>query len=160
VGAGANLIIRRSILEETGPICELLGPGTPTYSAEDAYLIYKVAKSGHTIVYDPDIYVTHNHRNSKFKLYLQLYHYGVGMVCFQLITLFRDGDFRALKFLLIDHPAHHFRRLFGGKKYPLSMLLAEVVGNVVAPVSLMRAGVALLMRSKKSTGDEVKSTGQ
>ncbi len=68
VGAGANLIIRRSILEETGPLCELLGPGTPTYSAEDAYLIYKVAKSGHTIVYDPDICVTHNHRNSKFKL--------------------------------------------------------------------------------------------
>lgn len=76
-----------------------------------------------------------------------------------MITLFRDGDFRALKFLLIDHPAYHFRRSFGWKKYPLSMLLAEVVGNVVAPVSLLRACVALLISSNKSTANGVKSTG-
>jgi hypothetical protein len=77
----------------------------------------------------------------------QMYGYAKGHVAYLLTTWLRDGDRRALSRLVRTLPRWHvnqLKRWIVGKlrvepPYPLSLMLVELGGHVVAPVSLWRS---------------------
>ena len=149
LGATANAAFRASVFSdlEVGLMDEALGPGTPTGVGEDTYLFYKVLKAGHTIEYEPSAYVWHRHRREKRALRNQLYNYSKGHVAYHLTTLLRDGDVRAVPYLTYRLPlwrlkslTRYAKRLMRRKdRYPLSLTLLEILGNLVGPWGLWRS---------------------
>jgi GT2 family glycosyltransferase len=142
LGATANAAFRADALadEHIGLMDEALGPGTPTGVGEDTYLFYRILKEGYTIVYEPDAYVFHCHRETLPALRRQIYDYSRGHVAYLLTTLLRDGDWRALPGLLWNLPHWHLRRLMRpAEGYPRSLVLLEILGNLAGPIGLVRS---------------------
>jgi O-antigen biosynthesis protein len=145
LGATANAAFRANLFRqpEIGLFDEALGAGTPTGCSEDTYLFYKAIKAGHTLVYEPSAFVWHRHRRDMPALRRQLYAYSKGHVAYQLTTLIRDGDLRAVFRLLVELPRLYLwrahRRLRGWSDYPMSLLLVEVVGTIAGPWALWRS---------------------
>lgn len=145
LGATANAAFRASIFShpEIGLMDEALGPGTPSGVGEDTYLFYKVLKAGYTLVYEPAAYVWHKHRRDISALRRQLYHYSKGHVAYHLTTLVCDHDLRAITRLLLELPKTHLRRIIkrlrGKSIYPLSLIMLEIIGNLVGPFALLKS---------------------
>ena len=149
LGATANAAFRSNIFTHPmiGLMDEALGPGMPSGVGEDTYLFYKVLKAGYTLVYEPEAYVWHRHRQDMPALRRQIYNYSKGHVSYHITTLLRDADLRALKHLAVNLPSWRFHqilgyvknRLRGYTKYPLWMILLETRGNMAGPWSLWRS---------------------
>jgi O-antigen biosynthesis protein len=151
LGATANAAFRASAFAhpEIGLMDEALGAGTPTGCNEDTYLFYKALKAGYAIAYEPSAYVWHKHRREMRALRNQIYNYGKGQVAYQVTTLLRDRDLRALAQLAVRLPAWHLKRLASHAKRfllrrsyyypPPSLVLLEAMGNLVGPWSLWRS---------------------
>jgi GT2 family glycosyltransferase len=145
LGATANAAFRSSIFRhpQIGLMDEALGPGMPSGVGEDTYLFYRVLKAGYTIVYEPEACVWHKHRRDLPELRRQIFNYSKGHVAYQLTTLLRDRDWRALFNLALLLPGTHIRRamsrLLGRSDYPLTLILTEVVGNLAGPWALWQS---------------------
>ncbi len=149
LGGTANMAVRRRVLEDprVGLQYEPLGPGMPSGVGEDIYLFYKALQQGHRIAYHPRAYVWHEHRSTMAALRRQLYNYSKGFVSYNLVTWLRDGDRRGLRTLLVVLPSYRLRQLARWTKrlirrrqrFPLSLILAEVAGNLVGPIALCRS---------------------
>ncbi|MGA8261223.1 MAG: glycosyltransferase [Arenicellales bacterium] len=132
LGTSANMAFRRHIIDDDaiGPMREHLGPGTPAGAGEDMYFIYRLLKDGHTVVFDPTIWVYHRHRRTIPEVRRQVYNYGKSQVCYQLETLLHDGDLRSLRMLLWDIPRHKLRRWLRLDPYPPGLLGPDTRGNL------------------------------
>jgi GT2 family glycosyltransferase len=79
-GAGANMVLRRAVIEELG---ELFPPeldaGTATQSGGDLYALYRILAAGYRVVYDPGTYVLHRHRADLDSMQRTIRGYGVGL---------------------------------------------------------------------------------
>jgi GT2 family glycosyltransferase len=79
-GAGANMIVRRSVAQQLG---ELFPPeldaGSPTESGGDHYALYRLLAAGYRVVYDPGTYVFHRHRADMKAMRNTFRGYGVGL---------------------------------------------------------------------------------
>jgi hypothetical protein len=145
LGATANAAFRATIFSHPaiGLLDEALGAGTPTGCSEDTYLFYKVLRAGYTIEYEPSAYVWHHHRADLRALRRQIYSYAKGHVAYQLTTLFRDRDLRALARLLWGLPAVYASRVCdrvrGASAYPLDLIATELLGTLVGPFALWRS---------------------
>jgi glycosyltransferase involved in cell wall biosynthesis len=142
IGATANAAFRRAAIEDPaiGDMLEYLGAGTPAGCSEDNYLFFRILKAGYTIVYDPGAYVLHKHRDSERAFRKQLFNYSKGHVAFLLVSMFRDGDWRALYRLGVEIPWWHLARLIGWKVpsgYPRTYVLLEMWGNALGPAALL-----------------------
>lgn len=60
VGGGLNMAFRVDALRAIGGFDPLLGAGAPLRTAEDADVLYRLLKSGWTLVYAPDVVVSHH----------------------------------------------------------------------------------------------------
>ena len=122
---------------------EALGPGMPSGVGEDIYLFYKILRAGGTIVYEPSAYVWHKHRPDMAALHAQIYGYSKGFVAYQLTTLLRDGDLRALGSLLYKLPKDIARGLWQGARgrspLPISLKFTEIRGNLAGPFALWQS---------------------
>lgn len=138
LGATANAAFRASVFRDAriGLLDEALGAGMAGVG-EDTYLFYRILRANHTLVYEPSAYVWHTHRRDMRAFRRQIFAYSKGHVAYHLTTLFRDGDLRVLLYLFVSLPrAYLFRaksRVLGRTVYPLSLLLLEIVGNVIGP---------------------------
>ena len=149
LGATANAAFRARALRDPaiGLMDEALGPGMPSGVGEDTYLFYRILKAGHRHVYEPRAWVWHRHRPDMRGLRRQMYGYAKGHVAYLLTTWLRDGDRRALSRLGGALPRWHVRQLKrwivgrrrGEVPYPLSLMVVELAGHLVAPVSLWRS---------------------
>jgi len=145
LGSTANAAFRASLFSapQVGLFDEALGAGTSTGCSEDTYLFYKALKAGYTVVYEPEAYVWHQHHRNIPPLRKQIYAYSKGHVAYNLTTFFRDHDRRALFRLIIDLPAWHLRNIkrwvCGMRNYPLSLIIVEIVGNLVGAFALWRS---------------------
>lgn len=145
LGATANAAFRRSIFVDPriGLLDEALGAGMPTGCSEDTYLFYRILRAGGTIVYEPTAWVWHRHRVDACSLRHQIFSYSTGHVAYQLTTLLRDGDRRALVRLLYSLPRVYagraWQRVFRGSEYPLSLIATEMLGSLAGPWALWRA---------------------
>jgi glycosyltransferase involved in cell wall biosynthesis len=68
---GANMALRREVMEETGGFDVQLGAGTE-FAGEDCDLLSRASALGFTGVYDPRPIVYHHHRRQSFDLVRQL----------------------------------------------------------------------------------------
>lgn len=59
---GANLVVRRDVLESVGGFDEWMGPGTKLPSGEDVDLVNRASAAGYSGAYDPRPVVYHHHR--------------------------------------------------------------------------------------------------
>lgn len=147
LGATANAAFRASIFSHPciGLMDEALGPGMPSGVGEDTYLFYKVLKAGYTLIYNPKVYVWHQHRCTMAALRKQIYNYSKGHVAYNLTTWLQDGDWRGLAQVLIGLPYAHYNRikkyLTRRSDYPISLILLEMAGNLAGPWSLWRSRV-------------------
>ena len=144
LGATANAAFRTSIFADPtiGLMYEALGPGTPAGGCgEDTYVFYKSLKAGYTLVYTPDAYVWHRHRRTMQALKRQIFHYSKGHVAYHLTTLIKDKDLRVLFRLFVGLPLAHLSRIYyrirGLSTYPVSFILMEIRGNLMAPLGLL-----------------------
>ena len=98
LGATANAAFRREVFEDPamGLFDEALGAGTPSGCSEDSYLLYRVVRAGHTVVYDPRCWISHRHRSTRSALDHQLRSYYRGAVAHQIATVHHDGDLRGV----------------------------------------------------------------
>jgi GT2 family glycosyltransferase len=145
IGATANAAVRASALRDPniGYLDEALGAGTPTGCGEDTYLFYRVLKAGFAICYEPSAYVWHRHRRDAKALWRQIYAYSKGHAAYHVVTFLQDGDRRALTRLIAEVPIYLCRCLrswaLGYRKYPLSLILAQIWGHIVGPFSLWQS---------------------
>ena len=157
LGATANAAFRAAIFghPRIGLMDEALGPGMPSGVGEDTYLFYKVLKAGFTIVYEPAAYVWHRHRRDLPALRRQIYDYSKGHVAYHLTTLIRDGDRRAWLELALRLPRWHGLRiarwLRGDRRYPLSLTLVEIAGNIMGPWALWRSRRRVTREGRSAT---------
>jgi glycosyltransferase involved in cell wall biosynthesis len=142
LGGTANSAYRAAIFRDPaiGLMDTALGPGMPSGVGEDIYLFYKILKAGYTMVYEPTAHVWHEHRRDMHALRRQLYNYSKGFTSYHLTTLMSDRDWRSLVTLFVFLPLYHTKRLLnwplGDRKYPLSLILWEIWGNLVGFVAL------------------------
>ena len=102
VGHGANMIWRRSALEQIGGFDESLGPGTPLRAAEDVDAFWRLLRSGGIGVFDPGSIVTHRQwrgRMTQLRVYVG-YGVGAGALAVKCERL-RDSTHRPLSGLRI-----------------------------------------------------------
>ncbi|MEM7028487.1 MAG: glycosyltransferase [Chloroflexota bacterium] len=136
-GVGANMSVRRSVLEVIGPFDPALDAGTPTYSGGDNEMFLRILSSGYRIVYDPAALIWHRHRSTWAELCHQMYGYGVGNCATWTRKLLIDRDFSVLRnarktvqrrlaelcYALLRRPDH----------LPLDLIVAMLLGYVKGP---------------------------
>ena len=79
VGAGANMALRREIIDLVGPFDERLDGGTPTCSGGDHEMFVRILAAGYQIAYDPSAVSWHHHRRTYQEVRDTLHGYGVGV---------------------------------------------------------------------------------
>src|SRR3954470_13386726 len=117
VGAGANMIFRRSVLAAIAdPFPGELDAGTKTQSGGDMYALYRLLAAGHRVVYDPGTYVFHRHRRDPASLHHAFWGYGVGLSAVMTKLLVEEGELEAPSswlWLWRQYRAVQLRRLAG-----------------------------------------------
>ena len=145
LGACANAAFRATVFQhpKIGFFNELLGAGTPTGCSEDSYLLYKILKANYTVVYEPKSFVWHKHRRSLSAFRKQIYNYSKGHIAHHLLTIFQHNDWRGFFRLLVELPAYNIIRvkniILGKSKFPFSMIVLEIAGNLMGPVALVQS---------------------
>ncbi|HBY94681.1 MAG TPA: glycoside hydrolase family 2, partial [Chloroflexi bacterium] len=138
VGAGANMALRRSLLEIIGPFDEALDAGTPTCSGGDTEIFSRILAAGYRIVYDPAALSWHHHRRTWQELLQTIYGYGVGVYALWTRRLLLEGNLGVLIlawgwFGHYQLPALIRSILRRPGSPPLDMLLAELQGCAMGP---------------------------
>jgi GT2 family glycosyltransferase len=144
VGAGANMALRRSVLELVGPFDEALDAGTPTRSGGDHEMFTRILAAGYRIVYDPSALSWHRHRRTFEELRATFYGYGVGVYATFMRHLLHDREMGVLKlayawFRHDQAPAlgRSLRRKPGS--LPLPLVLAELRGCLAGPAAYLKS---------------------
>lgn len=145
LGATANAAFRANVFRDArvGMFSEELGVGTPSGGGEDLYIFYRALKADFTLVYAPAAFVWHRHRRHVSDLRRQLFGYSTSFVAYQLETLLREHDWRALVHLCVRIPRGYAlglrQRLRGKYQEPWWMTLVQVAGNISGPLALFRS---------------------
>ena len=151
LGGTANSAYRAEVFADpdVGLMEESLGPGMPSGVGEDIYLFYRILKAGGTILYEPTAYLWHKHRRTMDALRRQIWGYSKGFTSYQLTTLFRDRDFRALLNLFVYLPKFRLGQVWrwvrGDRSYPMKLIALEWYGNFAGYPALWKS----LRRVKK-----------
>lgn len=97
VGAGANMALRRDVLELVGPFDEALDAGTPTRSGGDHEMFSRILARGYRMIYDPAAVSHHRHRRSWEQLRSTVEGYGIGVYATWTARIVQDFDLSVLK---------------------------------------------------------------
>jgi GT2 family glycosyltransferase len=133
VGAGANMAVRRSLLEKVGPFDEVLDSGTPTRSGGDTEMFARILSARYHIIYDPAALTWHRHRRTWRELRRAVYGYGVGTYALwtrMLLVERRLGVVLAAGQHFLFHQLPMVWRAITrqGDHMPLDLALAELAG--------------------------------
>jgi glycosyltransferase involved in cell wall biosynthesis len=140
IGAGANMLLHKGLMQQIGGFDIDMGPGPRSVGGcgEDTDVFYQVLREGYNIHYAPRAIVHHFHRSSPKALRRQIYSYAVGHAAYHTRCLFAYGDYRSLIQLAWHLPrwfARNLKRGVNGKtKYPFSLVFLEIRGTVVGPL--------------------------
>ncbi len=117
---GANMSIRRKVLDAVGEFDPFLGPGSRIGAVmEDLDLLYRVYRKKFKIVYSPDVLVYHNHgRTTEAQIQALNHRYVVGRGAFYCKHIL-GGDRNVLKMAYWEFSSltkGMIKDLFAGKK--------------------------------------------
>jgi len=131
--AGANCAIPKSVMDVTGPYCELLGPGGLIGHGESIEIGYRVIKEGYDVEYDPEIHVLHKHPITSLELKRKLFLYGIGDTALHMHIFYTQKDWRSLRWALYGHPLYSLgkivRRIIGKYPLPINFIVFSLVGS-------------------------------
>ncbi len=138
VGAGANMALRRSVIERAGSFDEALDAGTPTRSGGDTDMFLQILSAGYRIVYDPAALNWHRHRRTWKELRQAIYGYGMGVYALWSRHLLFERELTVPKlawgwFWSTQLPALARSVLKRTDCVPLDLLLAELRGCIAGP---------------------------
>jgi O-antigen biosynthesis protein len=85
-GTGANMAYRRSIFDEIGYFDPALDVGTVTNGGGDLEMFFRILKTGHTLLYEPNAVIRHRHRRDYDKFKTQITNNGVGLISYCMRT--------------------------------------------------------------------------
>jgi GT2 family glycosyltransferase len=144
VGAGANMALRRSVLQKVGPFDEALDAGTLTKSGGDTEMFARILLRGYHIVYDPSALSWHRHRRTWEELRYAAYGYGVGIYAFWTRMLLRERQLGVVRSAWWYFRYQQLPMLLGGLRkqadsVPLDIVLAELRGCLSGPRAYIRA---------------------
>lgn len=153
IGAGANMAVRRGIIDRIGPFDPALDAGTATQSGGDHEFFSRVLRSGMTIVYEPSALNWHRHRRTPDELLKAIHGYGVGVYASWTRSLVSEREWgvfrRALGWFLYEQMPNLARTfLRRGAEPPRSVVLAELSGCLKGPGAYFRA-----RRAAREAGD-------
>jgi glycosyltransferase involved in cell wall biosynthesis len=157
VGAGANMALRRSLIEFVGLFDEALDVGTPTRSGGDTEMFSRILARGYRIVYDPAALNWHRHRRTWEELRQTLYSYGVGVYAFWTCKLLFERELTVPKLAWdwlwhTQLPALVRSLRKRPDSMPLDLLLAELRGCVVGPRAYLSTRRRLRQRQHNYEG--------
>jgi GT2 family glycosyltransferase len=160
VGVGANMALRRSVIDLVGPFDEALDSGTPTRSGGDVEMFTRIIRKGYRITYDPAALSWHRHRREWKDLRNTLYGYGVGVYATFTYNLIHEREFFVLIealnwFAMVQFP--NFLRCILRRPdcLPLDLVLAELRGCLAGPWNYFRSRKSA---ARKSIKDDKHST--
>jgi glycosyltransferase involved in cell wall biosynthesis len=144
VGAGTNMALRRSVLEQVGLFDEALDAGTPTFSGGDTEMISRLLAAGYQIIYDPCALNWHRHRRSWKELRRAIYGYGVGVYAFWTRKFLVDREWYvipvALRWLFTRQIPTWLRSVFRLKNAPpLDLISLEIWGCLMGPWAYLKS---------------------
>lgn len=140
VGAGVNMAIRRSVLDDIGWFDEALDGGTPALSGGDQEFFYRALAYGYRIVYEPQALVWHRHRHEWDSLHRNLYGYGVGLLAWWTRAFLEEKEWQLLKIAPSWFWQYHIHNLVYAllqrpKHIPLDLAWAEFWGALKGPLA-------------------------
>lgn len=143
LGVSANMAFRRCILDnpEIGGMSETLGPGTAAGAGEDPEFIYRVLKEGHTVLFEPSIWIYHRHRRSMKEMYRQMYNYGKSATATYLHILIEYRDYRAVIALLFDIPRGLLAMVFKSDRTYWKLGVFEIMGYISGYAAFWKARI-------------------
>jgi cellulose synthase/poly-beta-1,6-N-acetylglucosamine synthase-like glycosyltransferase len=142
VGAGANMALRRDVLELVAPFDEALDAGTPTRSGGDFDMFARILAAGYTIVYEPDALSWHRHRRSWGELRNAIFGYGVGVYAHLTASALRREAAivrTSLGWLRVQIKALLRSLLRRPGRVPLDLVAAELAGCAMGPFAYARS---------------------
>lgn len=144
VGAGANMALRRSVLELVGPFDIALDGGTPTLSGGDSEMFGRILAAGYWIVYEPAALIWHRHRRSWKELRKTMYGYGAGWYAWWTRMLLFEGELSvaplAWYWFVVGQLPVVVRSLFRRENAPsLDLVLLEILGCILGPWLYLRS---------------------
>ncbi|MDB5059392.1 MAG: glycosyl transferase family 2 [Chloroflexi bacterium] len=152
IGAGVNMALRRSTLENLGPFDEALDAGTPTHSGGDHEMFSRILAAGYTIVYEPAALNWHRHRRSQEELRRTVYGYGVGVYAAWTRSLLVEREFgvakSAVNWLRYDQMPKLARSLRRSEGTRLDLVLAEMLGCARGPSAYLASRRRARSRAK------------
>jgi len=157
VGTGANMALRRSVIELVGPFDEVLDVGTPTHSGGDNEMFSRIVAAGYRIVYDPTALSWHRHRRTWEEVRRAFYGYGVGVYAAWTRSLLVEGEPGGLKLAWrwLRHgqlPVLVHSLLKRPNSMPLNLILAELRGCAVGPWAYLSSRKQLRQRQSNDEG--------
>lgn len=144
IGAGANMAIRRRVVDRIGLFDDALDAGTASESGGDHEFFTRVLRAGYSIVYTPEAVNWHRHRRSWAELHKAMYGYGVGVYAAWTRSLLSEREWgvipRAFKWFVYDQAPRLTRSLLRpSSTLPFDLLWAELRGCWVGPWAYLKA---------------------
>ena len=135
-GAGANMSLRKRLVQELGGFDEALDTGKPLPGGGDLDIFYRVLRSGAILAYEPRMAVFHDHREEMRVLARQYYTWGLGFLAFASKTKRADAAARPsmnemLRWWFFDQGRRLVSSALGRGDTPASMVLGEMRGGIV-----------------------------
>ena len=135
-GAGANMSVRRSLVEELGGFDEALDTGKPLPGGGDLDIFYRVLRAGTVLAYEPRMTVFHDHREEMQVLARQYYTWGLGFSAFVSKTKLADTAASArmnelMRWWFLDQGRRFVYSAMGKGDTPPAMILGELRGGVI-----------------------------
>ncbi len=131
--AGANQMIRTDILKEVGGYAEFLG----TNGNVDGLTLeigYKIAKAGYEMLYNPNIYLYHQHPTNEEEVKKKLYYYGMQDTGVAMYIFLKFHDYRNLWWAIIGHECYTIKKMIksvlGLYSLPNGYLIYGLRGNL------------------------------
>lgn len=155
IGAGANMAVRRTLVESVGEFDEALDGGTPTLSGGDHEMFSRILSAGFHIVYDPAALSWHRHRRSFRELRQTLRGYGTGVYAMWTRALLVGREVSVLKQAVAWLRHGQLPELARSlspcrRRVPLGLLFAEFRGCLAGPRAYLASRRALERRASGS----------
>ena len=156
-GVGANMALRRCVVQQVGGFDEALDAGTPTCSGGDNDMFSRILSAGYTIVYEPAALSWHLHRRSWPELRRQVYGYRVGLYATWTKQLVRGHDptvLRPAARRIVKHQVPMLVRslLRRSGSNPLDLATVELVGCLVGPAAYAISALTAARRRRRYRG--------
>jgi glycosyltransferase involved in cell wall biosynthesis len=135
-GAGCNMVLRTEAVRALGGFDEALDTGPPLPGGGDLDIWSRLARAGHSLVYEPRLLVFHRHRPDHASLRRQYWSWGEGFMAYLTKTARVDAGERKKAVRMVGWWMGYELRsvaagLRGRSELPGDLALAELIGGLV-----------------------------